>query len=96
MKTAGQGGLRGELPPHQGGMGEGCWFCTELDGCEKGYYGNQDEYVAKATAMFIRKHGKETYTEALRRAVEAGENYPKSFDAQGSVEAALRLLEQYR
>ena len=46
--------------------------------------------------MFIRKHGKETYTEALRRAVEAGENYPKSFDAQGSVEAALRLLEQCR
>lgn len=75
---------------------EGCWICTELDGCAKGYYGNQDEYVAKATAMFIRKHGKETYTEALRRAVEAGENYPKSFDAQGSVEAALRLLEQYR
>ena len=74
----------------------GCWLCTELDGCAKGYYGNQDEYVAKATAMFIRKHGKETYTEALRRAVEAGENYPKSFDAQGSVEAALRLLEQYR
>lgn len=73
---------------------EGCWLCTELDGCAKGYYGNQDEYVAKA--MFIRKHGKETYTEALRRAVEAGENYPKSFDAQGSVEAALRLLEQYR
>lgn len=75
---------------------EGCWLCTELDGCAKGYYGNQDEYVAKATAMFIRKHGKETYTEALRRAVETGENYPKSFDAQGSVEAALRLLEQYR
>ncbi len=75
---------------------EGCWLCTELDGCAKGYYGNQDEYVAKATAMFIRKHGKETYTEALRRAVEAGENYLKSFDAQGSVEAALRLLEQYR
>lgn len=75
---------------------EGCWLCTELDGCAKGYYGNQDEYVAKATAMFIRKHGKETYTEALRRAVEAGENYPKSFDAQGSVEAALHLLEQYR
>ena len=75
---------------------EGCWLCTELDGCTKGYYGNQDEYVAKATAMFIRKHGKETYTEALRCAVEAGENYPKSFDAQGSVEAALRLLEQYR
>ena len=75
---------------------EGCCFCTELDGCAKGYYGNQDEYVVKATAMFIRKHGKEIYTEALRRAVEAGENYPKSFDAQGSVEAALRLLEQYR
>lgn len=75
---------------------EGCWLCTELDGCAKGYYGNQDEYVAKATAMFIRKYDKETYTEALRRAVEAGENYPKSFDAQGSVEATLRLLEQYR
>lgn len=57
---------------------EGCWLCTELDGCAKGYYGNQDEYVAKATAMFIRRHGKETYTEALRRAVEAEENYPKS------------------
>lgn len=74
---------------------EGCYQCPALEPCQKGYYGQAGEYIAKASALFIRRHGKARYTEALARAIEAGENYPKSFDHTGSVRGALALLEQY-
>lgn len=74
---------------------DGCWECEELDGCTKGYYGKSEEYAAKATAMYIRRHGKEVYSAALRRAIESGMKYAGDLDAAGSVEAALALLEKY-
>lgn len=73
----------------------GCWQCPELDACEKGYYTNKNEYVAKATALFIRAHGEATYTRSLKAAIDAGLDYPKSFDATGSVSGALALLEEH-
>lgn len=60
-----------------------------------GYYSRENEYVAKATALFIRKYGKEWYTVTLRRVMESDTNYPKSFDEEGSVEKALCLLESF-
>ncbi len=74
---------------------KGCYDCDELASCTKGYYSNTNEYVAKATAFFVNKYGPERYTKALKTAIDAGEDYPKSFDASGSVEAALKLLEKY-
>ena len=73
----------------------GCSECGDLDRCKKGYYSVENEYVAKAAAMFIRRHGEVSYTSALRRAAEEGSEYPGSFDGTGSVEGALKLLEQY-
>lgn len=65
------------------------------DGLQKGYYGVENEYVCKATALFIHRHGAKKYTETLERAMAAGVNYPADYDAQGSVDRALELLEEY-
>ena len=73
----------------------GCFECTELSDCKKGYYSKEEEYTAKATAFFIQKYGETVYTQALKNAIEDGVNYARSFDETGSVEAAFRLLEKY-
>jgi len=73
----------------------GCYECENIDDCEIGYYGKKDEYVAKATALFIKKYGEECYSKTLKQAINAGENYPKAFDAVGSIIGALKLLEKY-
>lgn len=73
----------------------GCYECEELAECEKGYYSKTDEYVAKATALFIKKHGLEQYSRSLKNAIDSGEKYPESFDQCGSVDKALTLLEKY-
>lgn len=75
---------------------DGCYDCDNLINCKKGYYGIEKEFVAKATALFIQKYGKEVYTGTLQKAIANGMNYPKSFDETGSVEEALRLLESFR
>lgn len=72
-----------------------CSACAELSECRKGYYGVRNEYVAKATALFIHRHGEACYTNTLMRAIDSGLNYPKSFDEAGSVPDALVLLEEY-
>ncbi|WP_167957474.1 DUF3795 domain-containing protein [Anaerosporobacter faecicola] len=75
---------------------DGCYDCDQIDDCVKGYYSISNEFVAKATAKFIHQYGKEAYTRTLKRAIDSGENYQKSFDSTGSVDGALRLLEKYR
>lgn len=42
---------------------DGCYECSELDGCTKGFYqpGNDGAAACKAQAMFIRKYGKEKF-----------------------------------
>ncbi len=74
---------------------DGCYECGELDACAKGYYGRENEYVAKATALFIREFGKGCYTKTLKRAIDCGAGYPKSFDETGSVKSALELIKKY-
>lgn len=73
----------------------GCYECQDLLDCNKGYYGVENEYIAKATALFIQKYGEELYTTALKRAIAAGMEYPTDFDHAGSVEKALELLEKH-
>jgi hypothetical protein len=75
----------------------GCYECDSLENCKKGYYEKEDnnEYVCKATALFIKKYGEECYSETLKRAIDAKVKYPRKFDATGSVNEALKLLEQY-
>lgn len=74
----------------------GCYECTQLQDCTKGYYGKAGEYTAKATALFIQKYGKDSYTKSLKVAIDSGLAYAKSFDETGSVEEALKLLERFR
>lgn len=74
---------------------DGCYECAELKACAKGYYGRENEYVAKATALFISKYGKACYTETLKRAIEGGAGYPGTFDETGSAKSALELLEKF-
>lgn len=74
---------------------DGCYDCPELKECTKGFYGNQNQYAAKATAFFIQKYGKEKYTNTLKKAIEQGVRYAEDLDASGSVQAAFELLEKY-
>lgn len=75
---------------------DGCYECNELEQCKKGYYGNEGEFVAKATALFIHTYGKECYSKSLKAAIDGGLDYPKSFDETNSVEGAFKLLEKYK
>lgn len=74
---------------------DGCYDCLELENCTVGYYGNENEYAAKATAIYIKKYGKEKYTETLKKAIEGGMEYAKDLDGCGSVEKAVELLEKW-
>ena len=73
----------------------GCYECAELADCGIGYYERADEYIAKASALFISKHGEECYANTLKRTIESGVNYPETFDSSGSVLNALAILEMY-
>ena len=73
----------------------GCYECFDLDNCQKGYYERPNEYIAKASTLFIKKHGEGCYTSALKAAMENGINYPETFDSSGSVENALAILEKF-
>jgi len=73
----------------------GCYECSKIDGCKTGYYGQNNEYTAKAAALFIGKYGEECYSKTLKKAIDSGKNYPKTFDETGSAEGAVKLLEKY-
>jgi hypothetical protein len=73
----------------------GCYECKELEECKIGYYSKENEYVAKAAALFIQKHGEESLSKALKQAVNAGEKYPKNFEKTGSIDGVIKLLEEY-
>lgn len=73
----------------------GCYECDLLVSCEKGYYSNKEEYVAKATALFINEYGLEVYKNVLAKAINNGINYPKTFDESESIENALKILKKY-
>ena len=74
---------------------DGCYLCDDLKNCDIGYYVKNKEYTAKASALFIKKYGEECFTNTLKKAVESGMKYTKSFDRAGSVEKVLALLENY-
>lgn len=48
---------------------EGCYDCSLLDSCEKGFYvsTNNGAGAAKASAMFIRKYGKKEFVGTLNK-----------------------------
>ena len=38
-----------------------CCECQIINDCNIGYFGQKDEYIAKATTLFVKKYGEECY-----------------------------------
>jgi hypothetical protein len=73
----------------------GCYECKKLEECKIGYYGKNNEFIAKATTKKKKKYGEECFSKTLRKALDAGINYPKTFDKTGSIEGVIKTLEGY-
>lgn len=74
---------------------DGCYECGELADCEKGFFGNKDQYLAKAASMFVGKYGKEKYAAALDGIKANVEDESKAFVGCKSVDDAFKLLERW-
>ena len=74
---------------------DGCWECGELDECRKGYFQADDGYMAKAAALYIRKHGKEKYAKAHDAMVAAGIDIAKSIEGTPDVDKVLAVYARY-
>lgn len=72
----------------------GCYECPDLSECTYGFYSRKEEQVAKATALFIQKHGLTKYDQTLKKAIENGISYPEQFNSLGSVQSMIHLLEK--
>lgn len=92
--TISEGGVCANVSCCQEKGFDGCWECAEQEECEKGYYSNTNEYLAKASAMFIRKHGKEKYDPMLAKAEENGIRENEDWNKEGSCEKVLELMER--
>ena len=68
----------------------GCWQCPELDDCRVGFFGMENEYLAKASCRFARKYGEGRLLALLRNATERKMSV---IDPAGT-EATLALLEK--
>lgn len=73
---------------------DGCYECAELEGCEKGYYGVKNEYIAKSAALFIRDYGEERSKIALANAIKVAEKTGRTLETAKSVEDALDILKE--
>ena len=74
---------------------DGCYECKDLLNCCIGFFDTQEQ-VAKATALFIQKHGKNQYDVSLSRAIQSGIRYPDQFNELEDVNKMVELLEKYR
>ena len=73
---------------------DGCWECTDLSGCRKGFYAEGDVNAIKAMALFIRKHGKTELAAVLDR-LHRKYDFQKIQEILGEdLEQGLRILEE--
>ena len=75
---------------------DGCYECSELESCTKGFYqpDNDGANACKAQAMFIRKYGKEKFFRAHDKLHEKYD-FKKTQEVLGtSVEEGLKILEE--
>ena len=75
---------------------DGCYECSELEACTKGFYqpDNDGAYACKAQAMFIKKYGKEKFFRAHDKLHEKYD-FKKTQEVLGtSVEEGLKILEE--
>ncbi len=74
---------------------DGCWECSELDSCKKGYFSNEErgEYACKAQAMYVRAHGKNAMVAKLEKMRTEHEDLAKYLNGFGNAEAAFQAME---
>ena len=73
---------------------DGCWECSEIAGCRKGFYAYDDISAVKAMALFIRKHGKKELAAVLDR-LHQQYHFQKIQEVLGEdLEQGLAILEQ--
>lgn len=75
---------------------DGCYECSELEACTKGFYqpDNDGANACKVQAMFIRKYGKEKFFRAHDKLHEKYD-FKKTQEVLGtSVEEGLKILEE--
>jgi hypothetical protein len=73
---------------------DGCYECQDLSNCHFEFYESKEQ-VAKATAIFIQKHGKNQYDISLTRAIRNGIKYPNQFNELEDVYKMVAFLEKY-
>jgi hypothetical protein len=74
---------------------DGCYECSELEGCTRGFYtqNNDGAASAKAQAMFIRKYGKKAFLEVHDKLHERF-NFAKTQEILGQdIREGLKILE---
>lgn len=75
---------------------DGCYECSELEGCTKGFYTSDNDGAASAKiqAMFIRKYGKKAYLE-LHNMLQEKFDFTKPQDFMGQdIYEGLKILEK--
>ena len=76
---------------------DGCYECSDLDGCTKGFYqpDNDGANACKAQAMFIRKYGKEKFMRVHDKLHEVYD-FKKTQEILGEdALEGLKILEEY-
>lgn len=71
---------------------EGCYLCPELMGCKYGFYAMPGN--AKASAIFISKHGKKTFEEATKKLLGQEKPYYELMVEQGDDAKQVAFLEK--
>ena len=72
-----------------------CSQCPELPECTLGFYQQPNAATHKGTALFVRRHGEQAYTQALSHAIQAGVRYTGDLDGLNDPKKVCALLEQY-
>lgn len=71
----------------------GCYECKDLENCEFGFYALKPGN-AKASAMFIKKHGKKAFEEATKALLGKEKPYYTIMVEAGDENAQIKLLEK--
>lgn len=72
---------------------EGCYECSSLQNCEYGFYSCKPGN-AHASALFIKKHGKKEFEEAIKKLMGREKPYYTLMIEQGSDEKQVAYLEE--
>ena len=70
----------------------GCWECSELETCMKGFFNEPAGSIPKASSMFIGKYGADEYS----RVLNICEEKKVSMQDTNNIEANLAILESLR